>query len=219
MKYKTLLLLILMCLTIGIADAVIVDKPLNITVSNCYSVNISAEQTSGVISDVSFVGCDKIDTTNFICKCWNNENKNFTLIMRSDNAIVRNIREYDIYLSVKYFETYKKTMSVSVEDGGDYYETTNTSWNDKDIKYKIKEVPVYINQTVYVDKIVEVPKEVMVYRNITVQNITYIENVTRINDLEKEVKFKQTVNWIAFISILILAGLLLQVYYNAWSWL
>ena len=192
MKTKTLIYILITLIIITTASAryvdPLVDKPLNITIPNCYSVNISAELTEGAVSDLQFVGCTKIDDSNFDCNCLNIDNNNFSIIMRTTPDIIRNIREYDIYLNVKYFETYRKTMSLTVDDGGDYYEVYNSSWIDRDKKIIIKQVPVYINNTIYSDKIVYVNQTVFKDRNVTIEKIEYIENTTKIDELNKDKK-------------------------------
>lgn len=184
----TFLSVILLGFSFSDVSAVLVNKPLNISVANCYSVNISVNLEMGRETDLRFVGCDKINNNAFNCRCLNSANNNFSLIMQSDNAIVRDLRDYDIYVSANYFDVKRKTMSVIVTDGGDYYEVSAKDWVERN-QAKYVEKLVYVNQTInntiFQDRIVYVPE----IRNVTIEhnntlyvNVTqFVENTTRVN--------------------------------------
>jgi hypothetical protein len=208
MKFKLIIFVLFMFSSLYVVNAVMVDKPLNISISNCYSVNISAELTEGTNGDIQFVGCDKVDDVNFNCKCLSVDNNNFSVVMRTDNALIRNIRWFDVHLNVKYFDTFRKTMDFGVEDGGDYFVSSPESWVDRDKKVIIKEVPVYINKTVYLNNTIEISKEKIIYqdRNITINNTIYIANTTKIDKLKTTVKISE------IIMIILATGLLLVIF-------
>ncbi len=205
---------ILMLLPI-FSGAVLVDKPLNISIENCFSVSIDVELEEGSHSDIGFVGCKKLSSKEFSCNCLNKDNNNFSVIMRTDNTLIRNIRHYDLYISVEYFDVYRKTLSVDVEDGGDYYKEYQKDWREVTNKAKRFIKIEYVNNTVYKDRVVEVIKERIVYEDriinntvIEYVNITeYIENKTNIEILEERIKTKNSLLLIIIIgfSFLIIA--------------
>jgi hypothetical protein len=195
---KKIIIFIAMLILLSMAvQGTMVNKALNITIQDCYSVNISIELDEGKPSPIEFVGCDKIDSENFYCKCLNKDNNNFSVILRTDNAMVRDIRYFDIYINAHYFEVYRKTMSVDVEDGGEYYKSRNDSWDERDNKVKKLVQIKYVDNIVYEDRVVEVEKIVYkdrivnntiieyVNKTLYINNTEYVENTTRIEILEK----------------------------------
>ena len=201
-----------------LSEATIVNKPLNISVENCYSVDITVELEDGKESPIGFVGCTKESSDKFHCDCLNKENENFSIVMRTDNVMVRDIRYYDVYISAKYFDTFRKTMSVDVEDGGEYYEQDQKSWRERSNKAKEYIKVEYVNTTIYEDRIVEVTVEKIVYEdkivNVTVVEyvdvVEYIENATKVNYLEEKVSNRNYLIMTLFIGLVIFLVMLLS---------
>lgn len=197
MKQIYFCMVILMLLPV-LSEAKLVNKPLNISIENCYSVDIYVDLEEGAETNIEFVGCKKIVPNEFHCDCLNEDNNNFSIVMRTDNIMVRDIRYYDIDISARYFDVYRKRLSVDVEDGGEYHEESQETWREMTDKNKrlIKIEYVNVNNTIYEDRIVEVVKEKIVYEERIVNNIVieyvnkteYVENTTRIEELEKELK-------------------------------
>lgn len=206
-----IILLFILLLSLVFVDGSLVDKPLNVSVANCYSINVSVSQKSGSPSDMLFPQCSKINPEVWGCDCLNLNNDNFTIIPKTDDYPVHEERDYDISFEVYYYKLFKKDVSLSMVDFGDYYSLSDLEvynvTKDCDI-YK----PVYVNNTVFIDRNVTLEK--IVFRNVTfehnntvyVNNITYIENNTRINKLELE-------NTISLVLIIVLAfGLLILIF-------
>ena len=208
----TIILLLTMILTTITVNATLTEKPLNISIPNCYNVNITVSLEQGERTELQFTGCNKINDNKYTCPCHNLDNNNFSIIMQTDNTIIRDIRQYDIFLTVTYMELNKKTLNINVEDGGDYYNTNKNEWTDykkiPKIEYKniTVYIPEYINQTQiqYIDRNITINNTEIQYVNQTI----YKENTTQIKELKEEnIQFRTSLIITTVVTILL--GILL----------
>ena len=221
MNKYLLLLGILLCLPL--VHAGVVEKPLNISVANCYNITIHTNLIEGDEVDQSFTGCSKVDNNNFYCNCFNTNNDNFSVIMQTSDYPVHTLRNYKVEIDAITYSLKGKSMTATVEDAGDYYDLNRDDWRTMGIIYSPQLTPIYINNTVYKDRVEYVDRIVYQDKNTTVPvyinsteyiNVTqYVENTTRINKLKKIIAFDN-------ILFLILGFLLIcstgYIVYTAW---
>lgn len=164
--------LCLSILAITSVHATIIDKPL-INISNCFNVTVNADLTSGNTSYIAFSGCSFLGNDSWFCNCFSSDNHNYTLIMQTDNTILRDSRDYRITLDARLYAFEKDRLRFKVNDWGDYIDlgdVVNDSFGDTREKV---EVPIYVDRVVYQDKIVD--------HNIYVDKIVYVENTSKID--------------------------------------
>jgi hypothetical protein len=210
---------IIICLCITSVHAVVIDKPL-LNVSNCYNLTVSAVLMAGNISPISFSGCSFLGNDSFFCNCYSIDNRNWSLIMQTDNTILRESREYKITVNALVYSFEKDRLRFRIDDWGDYLDLgdiVNESLGDTREKIIIKDI-VYVNNTVFQDRIVYQDKivEKIVYventskvdsclnelnlTNLTT-NLLKMENYNLLNDRAKAEKTANTWRWVSFIII------------------
>lgn len=191
---KKLNILICVLITILCCNFVLsqqIEKPL-VNLSNCYNMTISVSLQEGNESAISFNGCTKTDDNEWFCNCYTTENKNFSLIMQTDDKILRSPRRYDVNIKEQYFTYRTNPISLNVDDWGDYVDLGDVDYEiinrrpQAEIRY-VDRVKL-VNNTVYVDRI----KEVQVLREIN--NTVLVENTTRVDACNAELTKLQTEN-------------------------
>lgn len=208
------------------------DKPLA-KVYNCYNVSISLEQNDGAPVGVDFKDCSNRGNGLYECAC-NLDSKVFAVVMVSDGAVIRDVRNYDVSISANVFRFTKKSTVLNVDDWGDYIEVlgdtsklNNSDLLEPEVKIIIrnitKEVPVYINRTVYIQNITYINREIEVNKTIEHNNTVYVNttcekdvsevcmslndfknNCSDVSKIEKEIENKNSI-----IAILIIFALAL----------
>lgn len=211
MRYDKIIIIILaLIINIVIVNATIIDKPLNISISNCFNISIESHLIAGIDNGLSFKDCSRIDANNFICNCLSSDNHNFSLVMQTDNYPVHEYRDYSFYITANYFNINKKTIEVSSEDYGDYYDVYNKSWNEKNPKNIIEKI-VYINNTVYQNKTNYIPqiKEMIIEHNNTIymNETQYKEFNNKIDKLRNNLNNFQVLTIISSLMFLICLAL------------
>lgn len=189
-KLKILLLSLMLILLTTTVSAGMMDKQL-MTIENCYNLTVHYELTDGVTTPINFKDCTDKGNSTYFCNCRRDEGV-YNLIMQTDNAIIRDAREYEISVTGYTYSFYKDKENFKVLDWGDYIDNKNkhprdfgqdsTTCDSGEIEY------VYVNQTIetIVNKTIEVPvevfKEKIVERNITIQ----VDNTTMITTLKNQ---------------------------------
>lgn len=173
-----------------------IEKPL-VNLSNCFNMTITVDQTDGnTTSPLSFNGCSQTDVDTWFCNCYSTDNHNFSLIMQSDNTILRSPRVYDVKIREQYFTYRTNPITLNVDDWGDYVDLGDVDYEvinrrpQPEVRYvdKIK----LVNNTVYVDRVKEVVKEVPILQQIN--STVFVENTTRLDECNNELARLQTEN-------------------------
>lgn len=222
------ILTIILLLVIAASYAMAATKDRGImNITNCYNVTVHYDLTDGVAVPVSFVGCtDKGDGTWF-CKCREDDNL-YTLTMRTDSAVIRDAREYDIDITGYVYKFFEDDMSFRVLDWGDYIENKGKHTDDFGVDVGDSDTCSDRVEVIYINKTVEVPVEVPV----EVIKEVRVEDTTKINALNKQLGDMmvnnsklhadnvaitkkadawQTATWIAIVGII---GLIGYMYYR-----
>lgn len=216
MKYTLLTLLFI--LSIGLVNAVAVEKPL-LNVSNCYNLTITADLERGVETPIYFTGCTKTDTNKWFCDCFKVDKTDYLLVMWTDNTILRDERRYQIDIDAQVYNYNLDNINFRVDDWGDYIDLGRADLTHIGDNIKTIKVPeiIYINKTIYEDRIINDTIYQDVINTVYIENTTQIEllnnNITELNNrtstLNKDVeKYKGRNVWLMW-SLIILITILI----------
>ena len=209
MKFYYIFFLLLF---IPFVNAAIVDKPL-VNISNCYNFSLNVDLRSGIDVPISFNGCSQTGSRTWFCNCYSSNNADYHLVMRTDDTILREKRDYRFTIEALVYDFKDDEINLRVEDWGDYIKfRSNTEHLGDD--YEIIEIPVFINKTVYVDRLVNV--SVPIYINNISERIVYvnqtqvveIENVTKVKKLEES---NYLIKLYAIIELIIISAVLITI--------
>ena len=198
--------LIIIVLSCQLSSATLINKQL-FNISDCYNLTVTIDLIDGNVSPsgFGFYGLSQQSDASFSGSCFSSNDDNWSLVLQSDNGILRDPRVYNIHVKANVFSFKKRSMNFNVNDWGDYVDLGDLNLSnigkslvqDLQIVYinntivvnDTVEKVVYQNRTFYQDRIVyvnqSVPVEKIVYVNQTI--ISYV-NVSDNNSC-KQVNF------------------------------